>query len=395
MQKLTDQERLRPWMGFALFGFAMLVFVTVCAWMQLNWGIPGLVLTELILAGISIGFCLIRKVKISEVLPIKKVTARDFFGCVLLLISTYMFSMISIFAMGTLFPGSSAEATELGSFLYDGGLGLIPLILIVAVLPAICEEILHRGAILSTFRSLDKEWIAVVLVGLFFSINHLSILRGPFTFLLGAVFAYVVIRKNNILLTMIMHCMLNSFSVCISYFTLKNSDMDFASVNVSVGLDTLGLYIAIMFLAPILFVTGKMLLVPESHKKKHYAIAGIASAAMLIGGIVIMMLGAGKPIFSANGPLNMAGEGTMEFGTIEIQEEKDYTVAFVVTGSSGNFRVEVTDENGEVACGGNMNTGAMQMYNSTVKLPEGKYTITLINLDDTPVENAAYTLVMK
>ena len=261
-------------MGFALFGFAMLVFVTVCAWMQLNWGIPGLVLTELILAGISIGFCLIRKVKISEVLPIKKVTARDFFGCVLLLISTYMFSMISIFAMGTLFPGSSAEATELGSFLYDGGLGLIPLILIVAVLPAICEEILHRGAILSTFRSLDKEWIAIVLVGLFFSINHLSILRGPFTFLLGAVFAYVVIRKNNILLTMIMHCMLNSFSVCISYFTLKNSDMDFASVNVSVGLDTLGLYIAIMFLAPILFVTGKMLLVPESHIKKHYAIAG-------------------------------------------------------------------------------------------------------------------------
>ena len=42
MQKLTDQERLKPWMGFVLFGFVMAVFVTVCAWMQLNWGIPGL-----------------------------------------------------------------------------------------------------------------------------------------------------------------------------------------------------------------------------------------------------------------------------------------------------------------------------------------------------------------
>ena len=77
MQKLTNQERLRPWMGFVLFGITMAIFLTVCVWLQTNWGIPGLILTELIIAGIAIVFCLIRKVKISEVLPIKKIDRKS------------------------------------------------------------------------------------------------------------------------------------------------------------------------------------------------------------------------------------------------------------------------------------------------------------------------------
>ena len=395
MQKLTNQERLRPWMGFVLFGFMMAVFVTLCAWMQQNWGMVGLVLTELILAAIAIGFCLIRKVKISEVLPIKKITVRDFFGCVILLISTYMISMASVMLTAFIFPDSAAEANALGSFLYDGTYGLIPLLLIVALLPATCEEIFHRGAVLSTFRSLDKEWIAVILVGLFFSINHLSILRGPFTFILGAVFAYVVIKKNNILLTMMMHFMVNSFSVCLTYFVLSNTEMETSSMSLEVGLDTVGLYTALMFLAPVLFVTGKMLLMPETHKNKHFAIAGIISAAMLIGGIVIMMLGSKQSLFSANGPLDMSEGEVKTFDGICIQEEDDYTIVVVITGSEGNFRVEVKDENGEVACGGNMDTSMMQIYNSTVRLDEGEISIDIISLSGDPGQNASYSIAVK
>ena len=395
MQKLTNQERLRPWMGFVLFGITMAIFLTVCVWMQTNWGIPGLILTELLLAAIAIVFCLVRKVKISEVLPIKKVTLRDFAGCIVLLIGTYFLSMISVFVTAFIFPSSAAEASALGGFLYDGGLGLIPLILIVAVLPGICEEMLHRGALLSTFRGLDKEWIAVVCVGLFFSINHVSILRGPFTFILGAVFAYVVIKKNNILLTMIMHCMLNSTSICITYFTLKNSGLDAASTDLTVTPDMLGLYCAALFFAPVLFVTGKMILMPETHKKKHFAIAGIISAVMLVGGIILMVAGT-KTIFTANGPLNMAEGEERSFGGIGIEEEKDYTITLVVTGSEGNFRVEVTDENDELICGGNMDVSMMQMYNSTVHIDEGKtITVNLISLDGDPGENAQYTVMIK
>ena len=381
-------------MGFALFGVTMAIFLTACVWMQQNWGIAGLILTELLIAGIAIVFCLIRKVKISEVLPIKKITLRDFAGCVVLLIGTYLMSILTVFVTAFLFPSSASEASELGSFLYEKGLGLIPLLLIVAVLPGICEETLHRGALLSTFRGLDNEWIAVICVGLFFSINHVSILRGPFTFLLGAVFAYIVIKKNNILLTMIMHCMLNSFSVIVSYFTYKNNVT--VNTDLSVDASTTGLYTAALFFAPIVFVAGLKILIPETHKKKHFAIAGIVSAVMLIGGIVLMITGSGDAIFTANGPLNMAEGEVRSFGSIGIQEEKDYNIVLVVTGSEGNFRVEVTDENEELICGGNMDVSLMQMYNSTVHIEEGKeITVNLISLDGDPGENAQYSVLIK
>ena len=394
MQKLTNQERLRPWMGFALFGITMAIFLTVCVWMQQNWGIAGLILTELLIAGIAIVFCLIRKVKISEVLPIKKISLRDFAGCVVLLIGTYLMSILTVFVTAFLFPSSASEAGELGSFLYEKGLGLIPLLIIVAVLPGICEETLHRGALLSTFRGLDKEWIAVVCVGLFFSLNHVSILRGPFTFILGAVFAYIVIKKNNILLTMIMHSMLNSFSVIISYFTYKNNVT--VNTDISVDASALGLYTAALFFAPLVFVAGMKILIPEAHKKKHFAIAGIISAVMLIGGIVLMVAGSGNAVFSSNGPLNMAEGEVRSFGSIGIQEEKDYTIALVVTGSDGNFRVEVTDENEELICGGNMDVSSMEIYTSTVHIEEGKtITVNLISLKGDPGDKSQYSLIIK
>ncbi|MCR5441532.1 MAG: CPBP family intramembrane metalloprotease [Lachnospiraceae bacterium] len=394
MQKLTNQERLRPWMGFALFGITMAIFLTVCVWMQQNWGIAGLVLTELLIAGIAIVFCLIRKVKISEVLPIKKITLRDFAGCVVLLIGTYLISILSVFITAFIFPSSASEAGELGSFLYEKGLGLIPLLLIVAVLPGICEETLHRGALLSTFRGLDKEWIAVLCVGLFFSLNHVSILRGPFTFMLGAVFAYIVIKKNNILLTMIMHSMLNSFSVIVSYFTYKNNVT--VNTDISVDASSLGLYTAALFFAPLVFVAGKKLLLPETHKKKHFAIAGIVSAAMLIVGIVLMVAGSGNAVFTSNGPLNMAEGEVKSFGSVGIEEEKDYSIALVISGSDGSFRVEVTDENEELICGGNMDVSKMEIYTSTVHIEEGKViTVNLISLEGDPGENSQYSLIIK
>ena len=381
-------------MGFALFGITMAIFLTVCVWMQQNWGIPGLVLTELLIAGIAIVFCLIRKVKISEVLPIKKITLRDFAGCVVLLIGTYLMSILSVFVIAFIFPSSASEASDLGSFLYEKGLGLIPLLLIVAVLPGICEETLHRGALLSTFRGLDKEWIAVLCVGLFFSLNHVSILRGPFTFILGAVFAYIVIKKNNILLTMIMHSMLNSFSVIVSYFTYKNNVT--VNTDISVDASSLGLYTAALFFAPLVFVAGKKLLLPETHKKKHFAIAGIVSAAMLIVGIVLMVAGSGNAVFTSNGPLNMAEGEVKSFGSVGIEEEKDYSIALVISGSDGSFRVEVTDENEELICGGNMDVSKMEIYTSTVHIEEGKViTVNLISLEGDPGENSQYSLIIK
>lgn len=393
MQKLTDQERLKPWMGFVLFGFVMAVFVTVCAWMQLNWGIPGLVLTELLLAGIAVLFCVIRKVKIREVFPMKKISIRDFFGCILLLIGGYLISILSVLIMAVIVPESYQEAAELGGFLYDGSMSYITTLIVVAILPGICEESIYRGAILSTFRSFKHEWAAIALVGLFFSINHLSILRGPFTFIVGMILAYVVVKKNNILLSMMMHCILNGFSVTLSYTSLDPEQIE-AAAEMGVTLQSVGAYLILGCIAPIIIVTGMMLINPEGHKATRYITAGILAGVMFIGGIIITLTARPAAIFTMNGTYEVTEED-FETGYFTIEEEKEVTLIVVMTNADGFYRASLVDANGEIACASDMGDGKIKTYTSTVLLPAGEYEVVITGGDDTIGQSPVYNIVVQ
>ena len=393
MQKLTDQERLKPWMGFVLFGFVMAVFVTVCAWMQLNWGIPGLVLTELLLAGIAVLFCVIRKVKIREVFPMKKISIRDFFGCILLLIGGYLISILSVLIMAVIVPESYQEAAELGGFLYDGSMSYITTLIVVAILPGICEESIYRGAILSTFRSFKHEWAAIALVGLFFSINHLSILRGPFTFIVGMILAYVVVKKNNILLSMMMHCLLNSFSVTLSYTSLDPEQIE-AAAEMGVTLQSVGAYLILGCIAPIIIVTGMMLINPEGHKATRYITAGILAGVMFISGIIITLTARPAAIFTMNGTYEVTEED-FETGYFTIEEEKEVTLIVVMTNADGFYRASLVDKNGEIACASDMGDGKIKTYTSTVLLPAGEYEVVITGGDDTIGQSPVYNIVVQ
>ena len=218
MQKLTNQERLRPWMGFALFAFVMLFFVFVCGPLQTHLGLVGLVLTELLFFAIVIVFCLIRKISIKEVLPMKKISFKDIMGCIFLLAGSFPLSLLMVVITSIIIPSSTAEAEALSDTLY-GSMNYITTVLVIALLPAICEESMHRGLLLSCFRSLKKDWLIVLIIGLFFGINHLSVLRFATTFMLGVVLSYVVVKKNNILLSMFIHFMNNLISATAGYLS--------------------------------------------------------------------------------------------------------------------------------------------------------------------------------
>ena len=395
MKQLTDQERLRPWMGFVFFGVIMALFCTVCVYMQSNWGVIGLVLTELLFAGCAVTFCLIRKVKISEVFPIKKFSIKDFFGCVCLLIGGFLLSIISIFIMIALFPDSAEEITSLSGFLYDGNMNYITTLIVVAILPGICEESVYRGAIFSTFRSMKKEWLAIALVGLFFSINHLSLLRGPFTFIVGMIFAYVMVKKNNILLTMMMHTMLNAFSATVSYFSYsEESTAASGDAIASFGIQALGSYMVIGCLAPILLVTGFMLINPEGHKWTRYVVAAILTAVMLIGGMGITLASSTQGLFSMNGSYEVT-EDAFESGYFTVTEERDYTLIVVMTNADGYYRATLQNRNGDLACASDMGDGSIKTYTSTVLLPEGEYEVIITSSEDTIGQNPQYSIIVR
>lgn len=90
--------------------------------------------------------------------------------------------------------------------------------LVVAVTPAICEEILFRGAVQRSFeKKLRLRW-AFLLSGVIFSLFHLN----PITFiplaLLGVYFSVIVWRGGSLAYAVIGHGVNNSIAVIAVYF---------------------------------------------------------------------------------------------------------------------------------------------------------------------------------
>ena len=379
MEKISDQGRLRPWMGFVLFTVVMLFFIFICAPLQTNLGIAGLVITEVAFLAIAVGYCLIRKVKIKEVFPIKKVKIREIIGCIFLILGAFPLSIISVAVTALIFPASAAEVGELTSFIY-GDLNYPMAVLIVALLPAICEEAMHRGAILSNFRSIKYDWIIVLIMGLLFGINHVSILRFGSTMILGMVLSYVVVKKNNIILSMIMHFTNNLISVSAAYLSdsasVDTSNVDYGSV--------LGIYLLIGFLSPIIITVGLLLLKPESHKKIRFLYAGIAAVVMLAAGIGLTVAESAKSTIINS---TISYEVTLEakdcvIGEFDIEEERSAAVAAIVANAEKGYMIRIDGDSGSNIINSEVPEGAVRMIAYNVELKPDHYVVTLVPDDD-------------
>ncbi|MBR4948510.1 MAG: CPBP family intramembrane metalloprotease [Clostridiales bacterium] len=378
MQKISDQGRLRPWMGIILFGVLMAFMIFVCAPLQLNLGIPGLIITELGFAAMAVIYCLIRRVKIREVFPVKKIKVREFFGCILLAVGVFPVSLIMVALTAIIFPSSAAEAGELSNFIY-GSLNYPLAVLIIALLPAICEEAIHRGAILSNFRGIKRDWVIVLIMGLMFGINHVSVLRFLSTMLLGMVLSYVVVKKNNILLSMLMHFTNNLISLSLGYLSGAGSSSSASASSIDYT-SVLGAYLVLGFLSPILITLGLMLIYPEGHKKIRFLIAGIMSVVMLASGIAINVSSVSKSMIlnTTFGYLVTAEDKDCSMIDFTVEEDCTATVVVMVTNAKGDYTVRIDGDKGSNIINAPVPQGGLRMLTYNVGLQADHYTITIV-----------------
>ena len=86
---------------------------------------------------------------------------------------------------------------------------------ITAVLPAVCEEFVNRGGLLTSLSKTHGKVKTIVLVGIAFGLFHQYIMQSVYTAVFGAILAFVTIQSGSIYPAMIMHFMNNAFSVYI------------------------------------------------------------------------------------------------------------------------------------------------------------------------------------
>lgn len=87
------------------------------------------------------------------------------------------------------------------------------LILVLALAPAICEELTFRGFILSGFRHIGHKWRAIVLSAFFFGVIHGILQQSMIACLVGLILGYIAVQTGSIWPCMVFHFTHNSLAV--------------------------------------------------------------------------------------------------------------------------------------------------------------------------------------
>nr|WP_272508976.1 type II CAAX endopeptidase family protein [Clostridium ganghwense] len=186
-----------------LYALGGSVLVVIFKKMKLSLSLY-LVLPQILLLLVpTIIYFVITKQSVTETLRFKKIGAKTVFivisiGLIAMPIATFL-SLITQF----IFPNRISQVVS--------ALSNIPFIIrvaIVALTPAICEEITMRGIVLAGYDNIDIKK-AAVMTGLFFGIIHMDGNQFLYAFVLGIVFAYLVRITGSIFSSMICHFTIN------------------------------------------------------------------------------------------------------------------------------------------------------------------------------------------
>ena len=92
-------------------------------------------------------------------------------------------------------------------------------VIVVALLPAICEEILFRGVVLNGLRTRFGDIASIFLSALMFALMHQNLQQLVYPFLLGSVMGWIVLRTGSIASSIIVHFCNNFLTILFTYLS--------------------------------------------------------------------------------------------------------------------------------------------------------------------------------
>jgi sodium transport system permease protein len=114
----------------------------------------------------------------------------------------------------SLLPFDEGRMKSLSSVVDESA--LVPTLLVIAVAPAVCEEVLFRGAVQRALGTKLFPLGAIALTSLLFAGYHMSLVQALPTFTLGLALGALAWRADSIVPAMIAHFLNNAMAILIS-----------------------------------------------------------------------------------------------------------------------------------------------------------------------------------
>lgn len=233
--------------GILIFAVEFVCLLTLGGYLQVKYKTLGILASQLILLAIVFAYSWYIKVDFKKVFCLNKLDIRKILYGVLMWIGALV-AVIGLSAIiVTIFPSAKETSKQLSNFMM--GKNMILNVVAVALAPAVCEELLFRGFILSAFSNnksiykkysddpslrtgktsiidrgssmelfklLEGDKAAVIFSGILFGIMHVYWFKIPTTAILGIVFAVAVKRSNSIGTSMVGHFLNNLLALLVT-----------------------------------------------------------------------------------------------------------------------------------------------------------------------------------
>ncbi len=198
-----------------MIAITMMIFMYAGSVLQLKYGIGGIFGTQMIFLALPLMFVAYTKRDVRKTYSFYKTKPANYPGAFLLGIGACLLMLVLAVFLTNLFPNSAEAMSEM--FVDILGDNLAVQIIVIAITPAICEEMLFRGFLLSAMGSRYKKVSAFAIVAVLFGLYHMSLIKFFTTGLFGLLLCYVVYLTGSIFPAMLIHCTNNLISVLLSY----------------------------------------------------------------------------------------------------------------------------------------------------------------------------------
>lgn len=207
----TIQESLFIWL------VALLLMVYAGGMLSLSHPIAGVAIPQCVFGALPVLACLYMKGNVKKTFMLRIPKMRNLAGGVILMLGAGSISLLLSSVLSSWFPENSEGLNSEYMQMLDG-LPFWAALLLIALLPAVCEELLFRGYMFSAFRGKMRLCNAMLLVSLLFAISHMSLIKVIPTAMLGVALAYGAYCSDSVITSALMHFLNNGFSVFVLYY---------------------------------------------------------------------------------------------------------------------------------------------------------------------------------
>ena len=194
----------------------MLLVLYAGSMMQIRYGLMGVFGTQLILLAVPLFLVIYTKRDVKETYGFAHTKMTGYLGGAVLIVGAYLVNLVIAVGLAGLFPESAGSVETVFEDIMSGN--ILAVFAVIALAPAVCEEMLFRGVILHSLKAKYRVPSAIAITAALFGLYHMSLVKFIPTGLLGMLLCLVVWKTGSIYPAMLMHFINNAISVFISCY---------------------------------------------------------------------------------------------------------------------------------------------------------------------------------